>query len=451
MPTILEEIVARASDAALQTAPARMAAQEAIADTFACMIAGQTDRAVRAVRAGLTRGGTDGGHCTIIGGGKAPAPVAAMINGTAAHALDFDDNFSPALSHASAVLVPALLAAGELHSSTGSDLVRAYLVGLEAQALVGQGVQRHHYTAGWHATSTVGMIGTAAGVAALLGLKRPGMVQAMSLGVSMAAGVKGQFGTLAKPFHAGMAARNAVEAALFAAEGLTGRRDILEAPQGFGALFNGGHPTRWEIVGGQHIIETEGLAPKLHPCCGSTHYAIDMLMDLRRKHGFSAADVASIHVVVRLANYRNLPYSDPQNEMEARFSMQYCLARALTQPALGLADFTPEAIKDPAIRSLLPLTSMEPLTLEEERASARPCHRITITLTSGVVLKTQRAYARGTLAEPFTPLERHAKFLDCVTRHLGRESAEATWEALCRLEEHPAPAWFLSLPQPVSG
>ncbi|MFN4100694.1 MAG: MmgE/PrpD family protein [Pararhodobacter sp.] len=451
MPAILDEIVVRASDTALQTAAARQAAQEAIADTFACMIAGQTDGAVRAVRAGLARGGVVDGPCTVIGGGSAPAPVAAMINGTAAHALDFDDNFSPALSHASAVLVPALLAAGELRGSTGDDLIRAYLVGLEAQALVGQGVQRHHYTTGWHATSTVGMIGTAAGVGWLLGLDRAGMVQAMSLGVSMAAGVKGQFGTPAKPFHAGMAARNAVDAALLAAGGLTGRRDILEAPQGFGALFNGGHETRWAIPDGPHIIETEGLAPKLHPCCGSTHYAIDMVMDLRRAHGFNAADVASVHVVVGLANYRNLPYPDPQDEMQARFSMQYCLARALTQPVLGLADFTPDAIRDPAIRSLLSLTMMAPLDPEEERASARPCHRITVTLTSGQVLQAQRAYARGTRAEPFSPSERHAKFLDCVTRHLGADGAEQAWQALCRLEEHPAPARFLAGPLPVSG
>jgi len=451
MPAILDEIVARASDAALLTAPARQAAQDAIADTFACMIAGQTDGAVRAVRAGLARGGVDGGPCTLIGTGTGPAPVAAMINGTAAHALDFDDNFSPALSHASAVLVPALLAAGELRGSNGNDLVRAYLVGLEAQALVGQGVSRHHYTTGWHATSTVGMIGTAAGVAWLLGLDRAGMAQAMSLGVSMAAGVKGQFGTPAKPFHAGMAARNAVDAALLAAEGLTGRRDILEAPQGFGALFNGGHPTRWAISTDRHIIETEGLAPKLHPCCGSAHYAIDMIMDLHREHGFSAADVASVHVTVGLANYRNLAYPDPQDEMEARFSMQYCVARALTQNVLRLADFTPGAVHDPAIRSLLPRISMEPMDQDEERASPRPCHRVSLKLASGQVLKARRTYARGTLAEPFTLSERRAKFFDCVTPHLGQEGAQDVWHALRAIERHPAPARLLSAFQPASG
>lgn len=443
MPAILDAIVARASDAALQTVAARLAAQEAITDTLGCMIAGQTDGAVHAVRAGLARGGAEGGPCTVIGGGKAPAPVAAMINGTAAHALDFDDNFAPALSHASAVLVPALLAAGELRGSTGGDLLRAYLVGLEAQALVGQGVLRHHYTTGWHATSTVGMIGTAAGVAWLLGLDRAGMVQAMSLGVSMAAGVKGQFGTPAKPFHAGMAARNAVDAALLAAEGLSGRRDILEAAQGFGELFNGGHPARWTIPTGAHVIETDGLAPKLHPCCGSAHNAIDMIMDLRRAHGFRAADVASIHVVVGLANARNLAYPDPRDEMEARFSMQYCVARALTQPVLGLADFTPDAIRDPAIRALLPLTTMAPMDPQEESVSARPFHRLTLTLTSGKVLQARRAYPRGTLAEPFTAAERHAKFLDCVTPHLGAEGGQHAWEALGQLEEQAEPSRFL--------
>lgn len=451
MPVILDEIAARASDAALITMSARQAATDAITDTFACMIAGQNDGAVRAVRAGIARGGVDSGHCTLIGSGSATAPAAAMINGTAAHALDFDDNFSPALSHASAVLVPALLAAGEIRASTGAELVQAYLVGLEAQALIGLGMLRHHYTAGWHATSTVGAIGTAAGVAWLLGLDRAGMVQAMSLGVSMAAGVKGQFGTPAKPFHAGMAARNAVDAAFLAAEGLTGRRDILEAPQGFGALFNGGHPARWEMPTGAHIIETEGLAPKLHPCCGSAHYAIDMVMDLRRTHGFSADDVASVHVVVGLANYRNLAYPDPRDEMEARFSMQYCVARALCQEVLKLADFTPQAVQDPHIRALLPRISMAPMPPEVEAASARPSHHIRLTLNSGAVLEARRSHARGTLAEPFSNAERHAKFHDCVSPHLGAEGAATAWQALCAIEEHPAPASFLRTPERVGG
>lgn len=449
MPAVLDEIAARASDAALITAPARQAAQDAIADTFACMIAGQTDAAHRAVRAGLASGGMREGPCTLVGSGTALAPAAAMINGTAAHALDFDDNFTPALSHASAVLVPALLAAGELRGATGRDLVRAYLVGLEAQALVGQGVRRHHYTTGWHATSTVGTIGTAAGVAWLLGLDHDGLVRAMSLGVSMAAGVKGQFGTPAKPFHAGLAARNAVDAALLAAEGLGGRRDILEAPQGFGELFNGGNPAKWTIPQAAHIIEVEGLAPKLHPCCGSTHYAIDMVMDLRREHGFTAADVGSVHLVVGLANYRNLAYPDPQDEMEARFSMQYCIARALTQDVLRLTDFTPQAVGDPHIRALLPRISMEVMPPEEENASLRPSHRARLTLTSGQVMEARRAHARGTLAEPFSAAERHAKFLDCVTPHLGERRTEEAWLALNAIEDHPAPANLLALAQPA--
>lgn len=449
MPAILDEIAARASDAALITIAARQAAQDAIADTFACMIAGQTDEASRAVRASLLRGGMDGGPCTLVGEGRASAPAAAMLNGTAAHALDYDDNFSPALSHASAVLVPALLAAGELRGASGQDLVHAYLVGLEAQALIGQGVGRHHYTIGWHATSTVGAIGTAAGVGWLLGLDHDGLVRAMSLGVSMAAGVKGQFGTPAKPFHAGMAARNAVDAALLAVEGLSGRRDILEAPQGFGELFNAGKSPRWDIPHTAHIIETEGLAPKLHPCCGSTHYAIDMVMDLRREHGFVAEDVASVHLVVGLANYRNLAYPDPRDEMEARFSMQYCVARALSQDALRLADFTPEAITDPHIRALMPRITMDPLPPEEESASPRPSHRIRLVLTSGQVLEARRGHARGTLAEPFTTAERREKFFDCVTPHLGQGGTANAWEALNAVEDLAAPASLLALKQPA--
>ena len=141
--------------------------------------------------------------------------------------------------------MPALLAVALARGASGRSLVDAYLVGLEAQAAVGRGVNPSHYTLGWHATSTVGCIGTAAGVAWLNGLDATGIARAMSLAVSMAAGVKGQFGTPAKPLHAGLAARNAVEAAALAACGMTGRIDILEAPQGFRELFGEPDATGW--------------------------------------------------------------------------------------------------------------------------------------------------------------------------------------------------------------
>src|SRR5258708_6114774 len=147
---------------------ARRRAMDAIADTIGCMVAGVDDFSTQAVRRAVATQISASGESPVIGGGRAPAAIAAMVTGTAAHALDYDDNFHPAISHASAVLVPALLAAAWPMKMSGRALVDAYLVGLEAQAAVGIGVNPSHYTAGWHSTSTCGAIGTAAGVSPLI-------------------------------------------------------------------------------------------------------------------------------------------------------------------------------------------------------------------------------------------------------------------------------------------
>lgn len=414
METVLENIAARAAGGVAVTPQNRLAARNAIADTLTCMIAGQNDMAVLAARNALLRAGQDG-LSTLVGGGSADPAQAAMINGIAAHALDFDDNFGPGMSHASAVLVPALLALGEALDASGSALVDAYLAGLEAQALVGSGVRPEHYAAGWHATSTVGSIGTAAGCAVLLGLDHAGMVRAMSLAISSAAGMKGQFGTPAKPFHAGMAARNAVEAALLARSGLYGRSDILERPQGFGALMGGGADAAWTIPGADrpHVIETDGLMPKIHPCCGSTHNSVDMIVALRREHGFAADDVDSIVLTVGRANFRNLAYPQPLTAMEGRFSMQYCVALALFEDELSLADFTDTAVMRPYLRALFPKITMEIMPIEAEQGQTRPPHQARVTLKDGRVLTASLAHARGTLMDPLSDDARQFKMGDC--------------------------------------
>lgn len=439
MMSVIETIAAWSATASNVTPLSRRRAGDAIADTIACMVAGVGDDATAAVRAAFADAIGVAGPSPVLGGGRAAAPLAALVNGTAAHALDYDDNFHPAISHASAVLVPALLAAAPIGAS-GRQLVDAYLVGLEAQAAVGFGVNPSHYTIGWHSTSTCGAIGTAAGVGRLLGLDAAAIARAMSVAVSSAAGVKGQFGTAAKPFHAGMAARNAVEAALLARAGLTGRLDILEGPQGFLELFGGPDAPGWRDrpLGQPHVLESHGVIPKRHPCCGSTHYVVDMLLDLKAEHGFTAADVAAVDCLVGIANARNLAYAAPVDEMQARFSMHYCVALALTQDRLGLADFTPAAVARPELRALLRLTTMRARTPEEERAAGgRLPHQVAVTLKSGRVLSAERAFAKGAIADPFSAADRLAKFADCCGARLDAATTAALYASLDALDDQP--------------
>lgn len=419
------------------SATARLSAEQAITDTVGCMLAGAADGATKAVKAAFSGEIGPHGAAGIVGGGRAAASVAALINGTAAHALDFDDNFHGATTHASAVLVPALLAVAENVGATGGALIEAYLVGLEAQAAVGRGVNPSHYTAGWHSTSTVGCIGTAAATAWLMGADRSGIAAAMSIATSMASGVKGQFGTPVKPFHAGLAARNAVEAAQLSAAGLVGRTDILESSQGFLALYGGPNPAGWSqlAIGPVSIIETIGLATKRHPCCGSTHRAIDMVLELKAEHGLRAEDVAGIDVVVAIAHARNLAFPSPRDEMEARFSMNYCLAVALLHDRLTLNDFTPAAVARPDVRALLPLTRMTTYSEDYERATpGRLPHELTLRLRDGTELRVSRLAAKGTLAFPLDEADRRIKFLDCSAKAISLPSAEQLLSQMSHLQ-----------------
>lgn len=396
---------------------ARRLAREAIADTIACLYAGRNDMSTLAVSRAF--GWQLGGEAALVTGGRQSPSIAALVNGTAAHALDYDDNFRPGMSHASAVIVPALLAVADRVNASGRMLIDAYLVALQAQAFVGGGVAGSHYTAGWHGTSTVGSIGTAAGVARLIGLDAAGIARALSLGASMASGTKGQFGTPVKPFHAGMAARNAVEASLLAAEGLRGRLDILEGEQGFLEMFGGAQPRGYDVSEiaetREHTIETVGVMPKLHPCCGSTHLIVDAVLDLMKETKIDPDAIVAAECHVGIANYRNLAYPEPRDEMQARFSMQYCLALALRKKTLSLSDFTLPAVKIFAADPLLSRISMTHYSAADEAAAKTYLpHVLKISFQDGTVLETRRPAARGGLADPFSEDARQAKIADCL-------------------------------------
>jgi 2-methylcitrate dehydratase PrpD len=409
-------------------------AVHAVEDTVACMIAGAGDESPAAVRRAIVGWGE--GPASVAGRATgAPAPWAALANGTAAHALDYDDNVQLALTHASAVLVPALMALGETVGADGGQVIDAFIVGLELQETIGHAVNWSHYNAGWHATSTIGAIGTAGGCARLLGLDETGMAQALSLAVSMAGGPKGQFGSMAKPFHAGLAAQHAVTAAQLAAGGVEGRMEVLEADMGFLDLCGGDFPPGWTAalahLGDPLAIVERGLVPKRHPCCASTHKALDALLDLRRSHGFAAEDVESIHTLVGSSNKRNLAYDRPQNEREAKFSMQYCLALGLTRDHLRIADFTEAAVAQPEIRALLPRITMTAMPPEAEHGeNVELVHEITVRMKDGRCLEATRQYPRGTARDPFSDADRKAKFEDCVAGRLDFAAQASLRETL---------------------
>jgi 2-methylcitrate dehydratase PrpD len=398
-------------------------------DTIASAIAGAGDRGAAVVRSTLSAGGT----VPLIGAGFMASPAeAALANGYAAHAVEMDENFLAGLGHLCAVVVPAILSVACEADLRGRQALDALIVASEVMARIGSALDRAHTDRGWHGTSTIGALAAAVACGRLMGLAAQEMTHALALSVSMSAGPKVQFGTEAKPLHAGLAAQAGVMAARLARSGLRASEEALEGACGFGELYAGAKRADWSGVlprdGEPLAIEWSGMAFKLWPSCGATHKAIAGLLELRQQHGFGAEDVESVVVEVSHGITLNLRYPEPKNHKEAQFSMQYALALALRFGRLTLADYTADAVQDETTRRLMPLISMVkyPGSVEggETSASHMP-HRITVRLKDGRRVERLVQHMKGGLGDPFTPEERRAKFDMCCADVLPPGRLEA--------------------------
>jgi 2-methylcitrate dehydratase PrpD len=294
-----------------------------------------------------------------------------------------------------------------------------------------------HYTRGWHATSTIGTIGAAAAVARLLRLESDAAARCLAIAASEASGVKENFGTMTKPLHAGLAARNGVMAALLARDGVTASDTAFDGPQGFLAAMGGDRALldpgaaslgdRWEV------LET-GVTLKLYPSCAGTHPALDAILDLRQAHGFSADDVEAVTIGVDAVTPTILIYPRPTTGLEARFSMHYCAAAALATGTVDLDTFEPDAVNDPRITALLPRVTMTVDDTLRREAPALTQARVTIRLRQGGALSAYADGARGYPAHPATTQERETKFRTCAGRALGASGVEAALRRLQSLD-----------------
>ncbi|HAT85353.1 MAG TPA: 2-methylcitrate dehydratase [Rhizobiales bacterium] len=395
-------------------------AQSAFKDTIACIFAASTDPVTNAVRRTLNENSI--GKGSAIGSMKSfSAENAAMINGTAAHALDFDDNFLPAITHASAVLVPTLLALGEERESVGGDLLDAYIIGLEAQAWLGDQMSPSHYIAGWHATSTIGAVGAAAASARLLSLNTVQVRNALSIACSLAGGSKIQFGTMVKPLHAGLAAQSGIIAARLAASGVEAHPNPIAGEWGFANLHHG-QLIRSRSSRDHYTIIVDGLAQKRFPCCASAHRSLDAIIAIRRSNNIDPEDIASIETIVPTSNFRNLRFDYPRDEKEARFSMTYCSAVAALFGKASLADFQPDSINRPSVQAMMAKVTMRDAGTKSDRgigiwdfpAETR------ITLKDGSVLSKSIQQPVGTRGKPLTEQDHQNKFVDCVANKISK-------------------------------
>jgi 2-methylcitrate dehydratase PrpD len=312
---------------------ARHWARIGIVDTVGVTLDGAREPCVRIARAVSL---PSSGRALLFGHAeRIRATDAALVNGTAAHALDFDDCSNTLGGHPSAPILPALFALADEARASGRDLMTAYVAGFETLARIARAVNFHHYDKGWHPTATLGVFGACAASARLMRLTPEQTATALSVAASFSSGLKANFGTMTKPLHVGHAARNGLLAAMLAREGFTAGDEAFEHRQGFFNVYNGAdhfdaHAALAHWADPLDIVEP-GIAIKQYPCCGSTHPAIDAMLTLVAQHELKAGDVER---VVSWTHSRRLQHTnrpEPNSALDAKFSVQYCVARALAQ------------------------------------------------------------------------------------------------------------------------
>ena len=412
-------------------------AKVGILDTIGVTLAGSGEPAARIVGRVVP---PHGGSSLLFGSAdRTNALDAALINGTAAHALDFDDCNNTLGGHPSAPILPALFALADERLVDGRAFIVAYVAGFETECKLALGVNFHHYSKGWHATATLGVHGAAAAACHLLRLDARRTATALAIASSLASGIKANFGTMTKPLHVGHCARNGLFAALLAAEGFSANTDAFEHCQGFLEAFNGAGTydvarmlAHW---GAPFDIVEPGIAIKQYPCCGSTHPALDVMLDLVRRHDLQPGEVARIESWTHARRLEHTDRPDPQSALEAKFSVQYCLARALTDRAIRIENFEGEAFRDPAVRAVLPRMHAAAYTTAQFPADNHLGAEVKVTSVDGKVVfgKIDQALGR-TSANPLPAERLREKFDNCVARALPRSHAARLADMIQRLD-----------------
>ena len=434
----LAEFVVKTS---LEDCPSEAVARvrRAALDTVGVMLAGAGEPVARIVRRVVR---AEGGIAlaTVVGTALKTAPGwAALANGAAGHAHDFDDTNFALLGHPSVPLLSTALAAAEAEMAGGRALVLAYILGFEIDVAFGTALNPDHYTRGWHATSSIGTLGCAAAAARIMGLDLVQTRHAFAIAASHASGLKENFGSMTKPYHAGHAARNGILAAQLAREGMTASETALEGRQGYAAAFGGaqGLDQALENLGRSWHLLGSGIAVKPYPSCALTHSAIDALIDLRAEHRLSSRDVATVQVGVNRVVPDVLAHPRPTTALERKFSMQFCAAAALSEGRVDFGSFTDGEIANSETRELMARVAMVVDPDLPQGVEQHAWSRVTVRLRDG---RTLSSGARGARGHPDTPLSDAAlreKFLACARTVLAADEAEGVAEQIEHLEDIP--------------
>lgn len=397
-------------------------AKRGILDVIAVTLAARHEPIVGVLAAGTSRHGSDADFPTVIGQPvSADAQTSAFVNGSLAHALDYDDSSADLGGHPSAAVFPAALAAAVSTGATGRQLLEAYCVGVEVACALGRALNPAHYDSGWHPTATLGAFGAAAAAGRLLGLDHDAMAKCLGLTVAFASGVKASFGTMAKPLQVGRAAMNGVAAAELIAAAANAKAGAFEAKHGFLSTFQRTAEQVAVVLPGMAgqtwSLARPGLIIKQYPCCGSTHSAIEAALRLRAD--IVPDDIQSCLVKLHPRRLGHVDRPQPTSGLEGKFSVQYTVARALLSGAVRLDDFTADAVSDEQVRRLMSKITLEEAQAADDVPEDRFVGEVIVATTAG------GARAHVSMAAGRRPGEMLAdelfwqKFEDCCSRALS--------------------------------
>jgi 2-methylcitrate dehydratase PrpD len=406
-------------------------------DGLATMIAGSDDGASRAIRNYI--GALDGkGEATVIGTAtKFAVQQAALANGVQGHVLDYDDTQLATLSsrpfgqqtHPTTPVLASALALAEKTRCTGAHFLTAYIVGVEVACRLGDAVSPSHYLDGFHPTGTFGTFGAAAACSHLLRLDKEHCAWAIGIAGTLASGVRANRGTMTKSLNAGRAAENGVMAALLARQGFTASKNILEDAMGyFSAACRNQYDPKLLFFGKPFFFAKPGIAIKLYPCAVVMHPLLDLLLSLVQRYDIRSDTIDRVQVTMSSQSALPLVYKQPENSLQAKFSLPFAVAVALAERAAGLEQYTDRKVKDPRVADL-----MERTDLVAAKTTRNGPAVVRIILKDGTSYHGKTAKAQNNDALSRSKIEE--KFRQCAANKLTPRMIRGVLSYLWSIEE----------------
>ena len=410
-------------------------AKRTIIDWFAAVLPGGERPPATSLVAALGEDSGRGEASLFPSGLRTTARTAALINGTAAHLVEFDDIFRDAIYHPGAPVIAAALATAQAADADGDTLLRAVIVGYEISTRIAVALSPAHYRY-WHTTGTVGTLGAAVAAGTVLGLNAGAMAHALATSATFAAGLQQAFRSdaMSKPLHAGRAAEGGVLAAMLAAHGVTGAANMLEGDRGMGQAMSGACDWSKAVEGLGTRYNITAMTIKNHGCCGHTFAAIDGALALRSRESLRPQEIERVDVETYQTALDVTGNFQPTTEFEARFSLPFVVSSALVHGSVRLDAFTHERLADPLVRDLMRRFELRVDPRIEAAFPAQRAARVVVNARGGRRFEFFQPTRKGDPDLPLTDAELDDKYLELAVPVVGRERADRLLETLRSLE-----------------